>query len=449
MMRAVTLVEPLKPRHRHRYFRCERALTRCKRSVRERGGGEQREQEVPGHPVARLADEEHREERLVAEQEHRERREEARHEEEARSQREQVERDHVGRLRASCEACRASCPRPAGRASRRRSAARATARRAGRARALSPGWWTQNEITLRWKVVICAHSSYGTTTPVFCQCSNTSCGVGGNDFGCGTWSIQPPCFSVSYVLTLFAFQSARASVVTAQQPTLTLFRTTHGMTATAAPAKSAHVASSVRRETPARHSRYAPRRIGSASRRTLPRIPSPITAPSGSARCQPKRSAACSVRYTVAAASRWSRISRFMCTSCQTRYGCSATISACEQADRRREPALADLPDDERRRDGDADLREPDDLPVPAEDPVERDQEPAVERLRVRGRVARDEAVRPVARNVRAKSSPLSVNDARMAPRSWRSAGEARQRGGEDEEEGGAARAHEAHAHRR
>ena len=48
----------------------------------------------------------------------------------------------------------------------------------------------------------------------------------------------------------------------------------------------------------------------------------------------------------------------------------------------------------------------------------------------------------PVARNVWAKLSPLSVNDARIAPRSCRSASEARQRGGEDEEEGGAARAH-------
>src|SRR6266478_6058416 len=79
----------------------------------------------------------------------------------------------------------------------------------GTSSALSPGWWIQNEITLCWNSVICAHSLYGSTTPVFCQCSNTSCAVGGNDLGCGTWSIQPPCVSVSYVLTLFAFHSAR------------------------------------------------------------------------------------------------------------------------------------------------------------------------------------------------------------------------------------------------
>ena len=75
--------------------------------------------------------------------------------------------------------------RPAA-ASRRRPAATAIARRAGRAAPCRPGWWIQNEITLCWNSVICAHSLYGTTTPVFCQWSNTSCGVGGNDFGCGT-----------------------------------------------------------------------------------------------------------------------------------------------------------------------------------------------------------------------------------------------------------------------
>ena len=37
--------------------------------------------------------------------------------------------------------------------------------------ALSPGWWTQNEITLCWKNDACAHSSYGSTTPVATQWS--------------------------------------------------------------------------------------------------------------------------------------------------------------------------------------------------------------------------------------------------------------------------------------
>ena len=48
-----------------------------------------------------------------------------------------------------------------------------------------------------------------------------------------------------------------------------------------------------------------------------------------------------------------------------------------------------------RRRGRDRDLREPDDEPVAAEDPVERDQEAAVERLGVRRRDAREEAERP------------------------------------------------------
>src|SRR5690349_18691653 len=99
-------------------------------------------------------------------------------------------------------------------------------------RAFSPGWCTQKCTTLCSNSVICAHSLYGRITPVFSQCSKTSCGVGGNDFGCGTWSIQPPCFSVAYVFTLFAFHNARASVVTAQHPTLSLLRTTQGETTT-------------------------------------------------------------------------------------------------------------------------------------------------------------------------------------------------------------------------
>ena len=123
--------------------------------------------------------------------------------------------------------------------------------------ALSPGWWIQNEITLRWNDDVCAHSLYGSTTPVFTQWSYTSCGDGGNDAGCGTWSIHCPLLSVAYVLTLFAFQSARESVVTAQQPTSAFVRTTHGITRTAAPASTAADASTVVRERPARHSRYA------------------------------------------------------------------------------------------------------------------------------------------------------------------------------------------------
>ena len=54
-----------------------------------------------------------------------------------------------------------------------------------------------------------------------------------------------------------------------------------------------------------------------------------------------------------------------------------------------------DLVDEPRRRDRDEHLREPDHEPVPVEHPVERDQEEAVQRLRVGRRDPRDEAVRP------------------------------------------------------
>ena len=47
-------------------------------------------------------------------------------------------------------------------------------------------------------------------------------------------------------------------------------------------------------------------------------------------------------------------------------------------------------------RDGDDDLRDPDGEPRPAERQVDPGEEPAVERLRVRGRDAGEEAERPV-----------------------------------------------------
>ncbi len=57
--------------------------------------------------------------------------------------------------------------------------------------------------------------------------------------------------------------------------------------------------------------------------------------------------------------------------------------------------APADLVDEPRRRDRHRGVREPDHEPVAVEHPVERDQEEAVERLRVRRRDPRDEPVRP------------------------------------------------------
>ena len=67
------------------------------------------------------------------------------------------------------------------------------------------------------------------------------------------------------------------------------------------------------------------------------------------------------------------------------------------QPDARRQEPPPDLEHDDRRRDRDQELREPDRPPVEAADPEDRDQEPAVERLRVGGGMARDVAERPVA----------------------------------------------------
>ena len=67
-----------------------------------------------------------------------------------------------------------------------------------------------------------------------------------------------------------------------------------------------------------------------------------------------------------------------------------------EQADPQREEAAADLEHAERGRDRDQDLHRPERPPVEAGDPEDRDQEEAVQRLGVGGRMAGDVAERPV-----------------------------------------------------
>ena len=109
-----------------------------------------------------------------------------------------------------------------------------------------------------------------------------------------------------------------------------------------------------------------------------------------------RRSAATSVQRTSAAATSWSSISRLRCTSCQTRYGFSVGDDRRDTPARRDEHARADRVDEQRGRRRDQDLRDADGPPVAPEDPVDRDQEEAVERLRVRGRFTRDEAERAV-----------------------------------------------------
>ena len=55
------------------------------------------------------------------------------------------------------------------------------------------------------------------------------------------------------MFTLFAFQSARESVVIAKQPTWTLFRITHGETTTAAATTTTPTARSARSQGRIRH----------------------------------------------------------------------------------------------------------------------------------------------------------------------------------------------------
>ena len=63
----------------------------------------------------------------------------------------------------------------------------------------------------------------------------------------GTSSIQPPCARTAYVFALFAFQSARASVVSVRQPTATRLRIAHGASTTRHAATSGTAAKTTNR----------------------------------------------------------------------------------------------------------------------------------------------------------------------------------------------------------
>ena len=111
--------------------RCRRALALTADAaddLHDRGCREQRDQEVPRHAVARLADEQHRDDRLVAEQQQRRAR--------RRTAARRTARRSRGCRAGSCTpaprssaSCRATCPRRGGRSRRRPTAARATSRR--------------------------------------------------------------------------------------------------------------------------------------------------------------------------------------------------------------------------------------------------------------------------------------------------------------------------------
>ena len=90
-----------------------------------------------------------------------------------------------------------------------------------------------------------------------------------------------------------------------------------------------------------------------------------------------------------------SRTSRFRCMSCQTRNGCSVAIVAPTTPTRERDGAAPDLEHDDRGQGGERDVRDADDEPVPLEDLVEAREEPGVERLRVARGSPGQEAERP------------------------------------------------------
>ena len=135
---------------------------------------------------------------------------------------------------------------------------------------------------------------------------------------------------------------------------------------------------------------------GRSRSRAFPRIASPATAPVAAASGSDRRSYAASAQSASSASASPSSTSRFRWTSCQTTYGCSVAISRGDEADARRAEPRPDREDDECRRDRDGDLREPDREPRATERQVDRREEPAVERLRVRRRDAGEEAERPV-----------------------------------------------------
>ena len=110
--------------------------------------------------------------------------------------------------------------------------------------------------------------------------SAASSGQGGPPGGSGTSSIQPPLSRISRVFSLFAFQSARVSVVRTGQPTLTSFRAIQGATTTTAPATTAAASSTERRERSSGRATNAARTSGRSASRVLPRIARPAAAPS-------------------------------------------------------------------------------------------------------------------------------------------------------------------------
>ena len=181
---------------------------------------------------------------------------------------------------------------------------------------------------------------------------------------------------------LFAFQSARESVVIVKQPTCDLVAD-DPREQRDAPRRPARAAARGPADLPPEQVRARARAAGAAaacSRGSRARTTSAERGrePEGPARARERARGRTSPRR---AAGRGSRGSTW--TSCQTRYGLERRDHARRSArptargsggrSRRRASAVATAT---------SDLRRPDRPPVAAGDPVDRDQEPAVERLR-------------------------------------------------------------------
>src|SRR6266542_1604315 len=94
-----------------------------------------------------------------------------------------------------------------------------------------------------------------------------------------TSSSHLPCVSNEYVCELFAFHSARPSVVSAKHPTCTLFRTTHGVTTSTLATITPATACQLRK----RQRSQAASTSGRATSRVLPRTASPHSPPASTA----------------------------------------------------------------------------------------------------------------------------------------------------------------------
>ena len=120
---------------------------------------------------------------------------------------------------------------------------------------MSPGWCTQNEITLCWKNDACAHSSYGSTTPVATASGRRRpAGSAGTTSAAARGRSSCPLLQrrvrVDVVRLPERARVGRHRPAADARPSL---RTTHGITTTTAATSTAPEASSVRRESPRAH----------------------------------------------------------------------------------------------------------------------------------------------------------------------------------------------------